>query len=359
MARNAMEEIFNDDDLVMGRKALLRNGGKKSAPDIISKREVEFTPDRGGDIDLHATRSEMVTFTVSGEEVLDAQQSFFQLSIQTNNYTPLLKGSVTALIKSIRVTLPNASGLEIERIDEYSDLDTAVHLVSCSSQQLESGWNSGLHMINNVRSASKRAESRRFLNCGQHSITTLTFQIRHGFLAVPYYIPLKALKGIQIEVELNPIQSAFVWNPANEANDRVFNEVDFKFINQNEYNALDAGGQAQVRADMAAYYGRNEDPNHASRQNLQVRITNFSYHCMMIEMSERWHKAYADLGKSQAGTNLLFDSYEFVQVEPVNSHRFTHTFTKQFQNLQSVLFFPLDAGQVRGRWRCRTRRRAS
>ena len=51
MARNAMEEIFNDDDLVMGRKALLRNGGKKSAPDIISKREVEFAPDRGGDID--------------------------------------------------------------------------------------------------------------------------------------------------------------------------------------------------------------------------------------------------------------------------------------------------------------------
>ena len=339
--RSAMEDMLDQPELP--RKALLRNGGKKGASDLVSKRSVKFNiKDSTGTIRLRPTSTTQIRFDVSAHELLDAQQSYFQLTMRTNQYTSLLNGSITALIKRLTLRLPSCGDKVVESIDELAALDTAIHLVSTSPQQMASGFPSALNSLDDP--LLKCNTNRKFQNLCPAGWRTYLFQIRFGLLAAQFYVPLKQIGGLSICLELHSVAEAFQWQHANEALDTVFSRVSFPFVTQAAYDAMDPAAQAQVCNDMAAYYDKDADPD--NRRELVCEIKDFTYVASLVEMSPSYVTAYDKLA-SGSGTSLMWDSYFFTDIKTNGSSKFTYQFCDDFQNAQCCLFLALDEAQVR------------
>ena len=318
------------------RKAYFKVG-KSINKTVLKKEMIQYPADKN--VITVKNQPEIVRFLISGDCLLDGQESFFSLKLKTNTFTGFLSGDITSIIQKIIIRLPSNSNIVLEEIDSYNTLSSIIEMIRMDDDQLNSNWQSGLNMLSNHNRPDSQARSRRFLNLNEGGYRTFTFQMRlSSILFHEQYLPLSLLNGILLEVHLAPSKQCFHYNPVNETWPTVFNLVEGMYFDQAAFNAFSDDKKTAIQNQLMQFYKRPT----ANGQDIEYEIESFTYNMAAVWMDSQYVQRLTNKATSSEGINIFFNTYRFNQVAPEQSLILHFNSTEQFQNLKKIFFATLN-----------------
>ena len=382
--------MYTPQQVVMEINAVMEKGlprrsvfkvKKKNTNATVKKREeVEYIADR--QTITVSSRPQKVKFLVSGDCLMDFQNSFFQLSLSTNTFTAILAEDICSIVKELVIRLPNNSNTVIEHINEYNVLASMLSLVKPDNVKA-SEWYAGRQCAVNKRRTSTQKMARRFTNLVPGGSRLYTFRLDHSSILgrLEQMFPAYILGGIQIELTLAPAEDAFVYNPLMEYASRqrdekqklvpcVFDCVDGMLLRHDEYWGEKAGkrkskakadgveqkvdsetdGYLEVEArgnaltsdshrtefisSLCEYYGRPLPQG----QSLEYVVSDFMFVVSAVYMDEGYTRALLSRAESDKGLSIFLDQWSFNRLTNEGHSIQNFTMMDSVQNLKSVLF---------------------